>query len=229
MTTKKVQTLQQGINTTFRNAKIPWKHIEVDGDYGPTTRKAARIAGSWQGLSKEQLRNISDNKITQHIYDVLTHHKTLTPAMKKRQEARKKYFEQMREAHKEPPIDSDGVSDWQDFKVAAWMVGRREGPDGSITNWLQKSVDKGWDGRLTSGFRTPAYSESLCYILCNQPSCPGKCAGRSSNHSQIGPPNWGAIDVADYDKFGRIQKEIGSPLHNSLGAQDPVHFSYTGN
>lgn len=228
MTTKKIQTLQQGINTTFKNAKIPWKHIEVDGDLGPATVKAARIAGSWQGLSKEQLRNISKGKWTQHIFDVLTHRKSLTPAMKKRQEDRKKNFQKMRDAYKNPPEDKDGVADWRGFQVAAWMVGKRIGPDGEKVNWLQKSVDKGWDGRLNSGWRDPAYSESLCYAMCGQSSCPGMCAGRSSNHSQIGPPNWGAIDVADYDKFGRIQKEIGSPLFNALGPQDPVHFSPTG-
>lgn len=229
MTTKKIQTLQKGINTTFRGAKIPWKHIEVDGDLGPTTLKAARIAGSWQGLSREQLRNISKGKITQFIYDVLTHKKTLTPTMKKRQEARKPYFEKMRQAHREPPEDPDGISKWHDLYVASWMVGKRVGPDGNQINWLQKSVDKGWDGALSSGYRTPAYSESLCWAMCGAPSCPGTCAGRSSNHSQTGPPNWGAIDVLSYSKFGRIQKEIGSPLHNSLGPQDPVHFSYTGN
>lgn len=229
MTTQKVRSVQKGVNETFENAKIPWHKVRVDGDYGPVTQKAARIAGSWQGLSKEQLRRISNNEFTQHIFDVLTHKKSLTPSMQKRQDERKKHFQKLRELHNNPPEDADGVAKWTDgTTVAAWMLGLRIGPDGSKTNWLQKSVEKGWNGDLSSGFRDPAYSEHLCYVMCGAPSCPGKCAGRTSNHSQIGPPNWGAIDVPQYETFGRIQREIGSPLKNALGAQDPVHYSYTG-
>jgi hypothetical protein len=136
--------------------------------------------------------------------------------------------------HEDPVAAADGTSTWttgdgRKFKVAAWMVGAAPGPDGTKTNWLLRSKNKGWDGNLSSGYRSPAYSESLCRAMCGAPSCPGRCAGRSSNHSQTGPPNWGAIDVfPQYVKFGQIQREIGSPLKNELGAQDPVHYSYTG-
>lgn len=131
------------------------------------------------------------------------------------------------EDHPDPVAAPDGTSTWRGFKVAAWMVGAAKGPDGKKVNWLQRSVNKGWDGELSSGYRSPAYSESLCRAMCGAPSCPGRCAGRSSNHSQTGPPNWGAVDVKEYGLFGSIQKQIGSPLHNDLPA-DPVHYSYTG-
>lgn len=130
--------------------------------------------------------------------------------------------------HVDPRPHSDGTAAWRSFRVAAWMVGEARGPDGTITNWLEKSVNHGWDGGLSSGYRSPEYSESLCIHMCNRPSCPGLCAGRSSNHSQVGPPNWGAIDVyPQYEKFGQIQRQIGSPLKNAL-PRDHVHYSFTG-
>lgn len=226
MREKQVRTLQKGVNTTIGRARLPWRKVKVDGEFGPISKKAARLAGSWQGLSKEQLRFIGEGKITPHIFDTLTHRKPRTNEMKERHRARKKNFAKLRKAHHVE--DVDGIADWRGTKVAAWMVGKRKGPDGRRVNWLEKSVKKGWDGRLNSGWRDPAYSESLCYAMCGAPSCPGMCAGKASNHAQIGPPNWGAIDVQQWQTFGRIQKEIGSPLFNALGPADPVHFSPTG-
>lgn len=133
------------------------------------------------------------------------------------------------EAHADPRPNADGTADWKGRKVAAWMVGASTGPDGTKTNWLEKSVNHGWDGGISSGYRSPEYCESLCRNMCGAPSCPGLCAGRSSNHSQVGPPNWGAIDVyPQYAKFGEIQRQIGSPLRNALPL-DHVHYSYHGN
>jgi hypothetical protein len=103
--------------------------------------------------------------------------------------------------------------------VPAWMV-----------PWLDKSRAAGWSGVVVSGVRTPEYSEQLCYNMCGAPSCPGRCAGRASNHNMTADQGYpyGALDVSDYYNFGAIQKRIGSPLINVLGAQDPVHFSVSG-
>lgn len=138
------------------------------------------------------------------------------------------------EEHSDPELASDGTAVWtspsgRKTTVAGWMVGAAPGPTGQKVNWLERSVNRGWDGELSSGYRSPEYSDSLCRAMCGAPSCPGRCAGRASNHSQVGPPNWGAIDVfPDYVKFEQIQKAIGSPLKNELDSRDPVHFSYTG-
>lgn len=111
--------------------------------------------------------------------------------------------------------DAEGVETFDGKEVAAWIV-----------PWLQKSRDAGWGGVVSSGYRTPEYSESLCFDMCGAPSCPGTCAGRSSNHSGKKYPA-GAVDVTDFETFGRIQPEIGSPLKNDLPA-DRVHFSVSG-
>lgn len=115
-----------------------------------------------------------------------------------------------------PDPDQDGLATFDGRTVAAWIV-----------PWLEKSRKAGWTGTVVSGYRTPEYSTSLCIAMCGAPSCPGRCAGASSNHSGKVYPA-GAIDVTDYTRFGSIQWQIGSPLKNSIGASDPVHFSVSG-
>lgn len=135
----------------------------------------------------------------------------------------KKKLEALRD-HKESiqpsasPNKEIGFATFQGKTVAAWMV-----------PWLEKSQKAGWNGVVVSGVRTPAYSEQLCYNMCNAPTCPGKCAGRYSNHNMTSTQGYpyGALDVSDYDSFERIQFEIGSPLRNDLPI-DPVHFSVSG-
>lgn len=92
--------------------------------------------------------------------------------------------------------------------------------------WLTKSRGNGWVGTLVSGYRTPEYSQQLCYRICGAPSCPGLCAGTSSNHTKTTYPG-PAVDVSDYTNFERIQYRIGSPLRNYL-PHDLVHFSPSG-
>jgi hypothetical protein len=83
-----------------------------------------------------------------------------------------------------------------------------------------------WKGKVVSGYRDPAYSEKLCRAMCGQPSCPGKCAGRTSNHGQKGG-RAGAVDVDDFDTFRSECARLGSWLKNEL-SHDRVHFSETG-
>jgi len=92
--------------------------------------------------------------------------------------------------------------------------------------WLWKSREAGWDGILVSGFRTPEHSEQLCFNMCGAPSCPGLCAGRSSNHTKRTFPG-PAVDVSEFTQFEQIQFQIGSPYRNDLPL-DAVHFSLSG-
>lgn len=95
-----------------------------------------------------------------------------------------------------------------------------------VLRWCR---EHGWPGHLVSGFRTPAYSESLCYAMCGRPSCPGKCAGRATNHAYATPERF-AMDVSDYVKFGEVVAHcpIKPHVHNAL-PNDLVHFSPQGN
>lgn len=132
--------------------------------------------------------------------------------------ARKKFLR----GHKDPdPPPTQGVSTpsapWNPYgrPIANWII-----------PWLQKSWDAGWRGAVNSGYRSPEYSQQLCYGICGAPSCPGTCAGTSSNHTRYVEPE-GAVDVSDYGTFKSVQFKIGSPLRNALPA-DPVHFSSSG-
>lgn len=235
---EEIRHLQVEVDRTLGNANLKWLKCGIDGVAGSHTFRAARYAAAWQGLSTEQLKQIGDGEITRHIYAILTHSKERTPAMKERARNRRGNFRKLREEHRRPPA-KDGLAWFADdiqrrspagpVRVAAWMVGAAPGPDGKTVNWLARARKAGWTGYLTSGFRDPVYSESLCLAMCGQPSCPGRCAGRASNHSQKGPPNWGAIDATDYENLERIFAEIGAPLRNELDWRDPVHFSPAGN
>jgi hypothetical protein len=121
--------------------------------------------------------------------------------------------------HRRKVVGKSGVSWYDGRKCATWLV-----------PYLQWARSHGWDGVLTSGYRDPAYSESLCYAMCGAPACPGRCAGRASNHSGSEKPH-GAIDVSDYYSFGDLMKRCPySPrIFNGLGSRDPVHFSASGN
>lgn len=94
-----------------------------------------------------------------------------------------------------------------------------------ILTWCR---DHGWKGALNSGYRTPAYSRHLCYEICGQPTCPGRCAGTTSNHTGDTPEKF-AVDVSDYTTFARVVAKcpIKPRIFNDLPS-DPVHFSPTG-
>jgi len=119
------------------------------------------------------------------------------------------------ERDSDPP---DGIVQFDGKPCAAW-----------IARDLQEIRDRGWDGYLLSGYRTPEYSESLCYAICGAPSCPGRCAGRASEHSQYIEPRGAAdLDPAHIGQALSLLRAIGSPLHNAIGPTDPNHVSASG-
>jgi hypothetical protein len=95
-----------------------------------------------------------------------------------------------------------------------------------VANWLKPYLDfareNGWQGTLNSGFRDPVLSEQLCFQICGAPSCPGRCAGRTSNHSGKRKPK-GAVDVSDFARFGQLMRvcPLEPPIFNALGDSDP--------
>jgi hypothetical protein len=107
----------------------------------------------------------------------------------------------------------------------------------AVPNWMVPKVKEirargRWKGVIVSGYRTPEYSTQLCMSMCGHPTCPGRCAGRYSNHAcppsatcQVGE---GAIDVSDYITFAIEASAVNAPFHNAL-PYDRVHFSRSGN
>jgi hypothetical protein len=200
---------RERINNIYNNSKEPWHDLwkfaaEANGPKEKEERFQALF--TW---ARERGKKARRKKMFKKA-GAFVHAK-----VKYRKKAR--YFEKKNDknAEQEAQKPENGLIYWSGKPVAAWI-----GP------WLVKSVAHGWDGYVMSGYRTPAYSISLCFGICGAPSCPGRCAGASSGHSQKVYPG-GCIDVTDYFNFADIQREIGSPLRNDLPADRP-HFSTTG-
>ncbi len=121
-------------------------------------------------------------------------------------------------ANQKAAAAATGVTKYDNVPVATWLV-----------PYLQWAREHGWNGRLVSGWRDPQYSRQLCFAMCGAPSCAGRCAGVSSNHSGSAKPH-GAVDVSDYAKFEQLMARcpLEPKLVNLLDARDPVHFSVSG-
>jgi hypothetical protein len=110
-----------------------------------------------------------------------------------------------------------GVVKFDGRDVAAWFV-----------PYLTWARHHGWQGTVSSGYRSPEHSEHVCRQKCGAPTCPGKCAGRTSNHSGRIKPH-GAIDVTHYEHFAALMRKCPHKptIFNDLPL-DRMHFSSTG-
>lgn len=218
---RRVKALQKAVKANLNKRGFhQWADgIIIDGKPGPMTFKMARLNGSMRGLSKTQLRKIARGTITRHAELILLGEKPRTAAMKKRERERDPTFERILKELNNPPR-GDGIVTFDGKPCAA-----------EIAFWLGKARENGWGGVLVSGVRSPEHSEDLCFGMCGAPSCPGTCAGKSSNHCC--PPSFkckkgeGAADCSDYINLAIILRRIGAPIFNDLPA-DRVHFSFSG-
>lgn len=123
-----------------------------------------------------------------------------------------------------PPKPGDHLVTVDGKPVAAWI--------GNIA--LQARKAGAWGGTMLSGYRSPEYSEQLCIGICGHTSCPGLCAGRSSNHSC--PPTAtckkyeGAGDFTDAARLCAYARAHGVPLHGGgeFLPNDVNHCSNSG-
>jgi hypothetical protein len=116
-----------------------------------------------------------------------------------------------------PVAPAGGVGTFDGKLCASWLI-----------PYLTWAREHGWQGKLNSGWRDPVYSEGLCLKMCGAPTCPGRCAGRTSNHAGDVKPK-GAVDVSDYVRFGQLMAQcpLSPRIRNNL-PKDLVHFSVSG-
>ncbi len=212
-----VRKLQVQVNRTLREREFSFRTIDVDEIFGEETQKAARFTGWLMGFTRGELEKIEEGRITARSFGFLVRETAKTDAMRRRTQDREPMAKKLRSLHKHPAKApaARGVGTFEGVPVAGWMV-----------KFLNKSRAKGWQGVVVSGFRSPEHSEKVCFDMCGQPTCPGRCAGRTSNHAGLIHPA-GAIDITETERFAAIQAKIGSPLRNDL-PNDPVHFSVSG-
>jgi hypothetical protein len=214
-----VEDLQRGMNAFTNRYLYGVTPIRVDGTRGEMTDRRIRTIKYYLGYLGD--RNAAANT---EFRSRLWHPKSLrysSPVRLARAAARR--VKQRREAKaNEAKGRRTGVGTYDGHPCANWMI--------PYLDWARHTGHDGnkWRGQLVSGWRDPAYSESLCYRMCGHPSCPGMCAGRSSNHSGSVKPA-GAVDVTDYDRFRWLMQYCPTLPHltNHL-PRDRVHFSVSG-
>lgn len=193
------------------------KPLKVDGVPGPGTRKRIREAKWFIGYTKNRgsaWTRLFENQLKHPHWKKYTGVKSQKRGRKRRLHHHHWWKHHQNVSHPDGKLDHfEGVT--------------------CGDGWAQKcefARRHGWTGHINSGYRDPAYSESLCYRICGAPSCSGTCAGRSSNHSRPSVASGAAIDVSDYVRFGQIMARSDCPgprVFNAL-PRDPVHFSITG-
>jgi Putative peptidoglycan binding domain len=215
LTRAEVRRLQKALNRFTERYLEGVGPLMVDGVKGPATGKRIAMVKYHLGYTGKAQRSATVKPAFARRLRHVRSPRWSSPAMLTRAAARRA---KQRKRAKVSSAPKTGVATFDGRPVAAWMK--------PYLDWARQN---GWKGTLNSGYRDPAHSERVCMEICGAPSCPGRCAGRSSNHSGSSNPS-GAIDVSDYVTFGRLMQRCPySPrLFNALGASDPVHFSATG-
>ena len=196
-----------------------------------------RLIGEGRESSDEHLRNLRTRAAKADAHadelgevqaDLTRLYRALKAVARKKHEARKRLEAQLRERRanlrrarrefRRRQQSATGTTVVDDKPVASWIA----------AHVLRVRAAGIWNGVAISGWRDPDYSEQLCFQICGARTCPGRCAGRSSSHSQTVNPN-GAVDVSDPATFGAECRRLGIPLRNALaGSGDPWHYSTTG-
>lgn len=214
---------QRLMNKALTRMKIDGiDEVKEDGIPGPSTRKLIHDLKFFLGWDADRTKSYT-KKFHYAIKYPFSNHYVGGPNVIKRGRQRvrdhnKAYAKHKAEAKSQASTAAGGLATYNGVQVYAGAI-----------KYLDYARAHGWTGRVNSGYRTPEYSEHLCYNMCGAPSCPGRCAGKSTNHAWKQPTRW-AMDVSDYVRFGQIMRTcpITPRIFNALGAQDPVHFSPTG-
>lgn len=220
MTRAEIEGLQGDLNAFTGKYLHNVAPLIVDGHFGQATRKRVRQCKFWLGY-----KHPFGSRVDERFRHQLRHphrHKFSTAGELFRGHKRRVHSRHLQVKHERRAQRRTGVVMYDGRPVAAWMV--------PYFNWARTHKVNGrvWVGVVVSGFRDPAYSEHLCLIMCHMTSCPGRCAGRRSGHSQKVKPG-GCADVSDYIHFGEAMKAC--PFHPRLINDlpiDRVHYSVTG-
>lgn len=203
---------QERINAFVQKRLKGVAPLKVDGKAGPTTNKLINACRWWLGYN---VRSADwDDQLDYRLRHPFDPTRT-TPAMLARGIARRKrHNDGWTRTHQQ----TTGVGYFDGHPVAAWII--------PYLTWARAH---GWPGVVLSGYRTPAYSTSLCEAMCHAPRCPGLCAGATSNHSGLVKPH-GAVDTTYPEQLRAILQHcpLRPLLTNHLPADHP-HSSVSGN
>jgi len=216
MTRDEIKHLQHGMNIFVKKYLRGLSSIREDGKLGPATNGRVRTCKYYLGYLKPINAEINMD-FRQRLYHPNARKYSTYKRVRRGQERRIKQ-RRLNKKNDHAGNKNPGVTRWHGVLVANAAV--------PILDWCK---EQGWQGWLASGWRDPRYSQSLCMRMCGRPSCPGLCAGTSSNHVGNTPQRF-AVDVTFYWDFRRIVARcpIKPRIWNRL-PRDPVHFSPSGN
>lgn len=217
-----LRDLAHAFDGVFNNAP------QADGIAGKHTMASARRAAYILGLPQATLDDIArgpgarDNVIRTSVQRQIRHPDERTDAQKKLSQKRRA---EIRHHHQQAQQQGLIVT-FDGLNVPGWIA----------RDALIPARKDGVHFTVISGVRDPDYSEHLCYVMCGHPTCPGQCAGKSSNHAC--PPSFkcsdgeGAVDVSP----GALELRHWCESHNVkligggavLGSADVNHFSRSG-
>jgi hypothetical protein len=217
LTAAEIKKTQHGMNLFVRKYLRGLGPIMEDGKLGPSTFGRVRTCKYYLGYKRPVNGHINTD-----FRQRLWHPKSVrysSPGRVRRGMERRIAQRKNAKQNDHHATQTHGVGRFDGIVVAACAI-----------PYMQWAREHGWQGHLVSGWRDPKYSQSLCFRMCGRPSCPGKCAGLSSNHVGSEPSRF-AIDVSDYWRFGQLMRQCPHRpvILNRLGARDPVHFSPSGN
>jgi len=96
-----------------------------------------------------------------------------------------------------------------------------------VANWIAKRLERaraaGWQGTVTSGYRSVAEQRRIYDSGVRPAAKPGQ-----SNHNFTAFPG-GAVDVSDPQQLARVLKKLGIKKLQWAGSKDVVHFSHPHN
>lgn len=221
MTKTDVRHLQRSMNRFVENhPDLGLTKVRVDGAWGRLTRGLTRDIKYLLGYTRKNMTP----RVGAKFFKRMNHPTQVSPHWRQTKERVK--IGKKRRARRRRAVRSNrfraylkpGVGTFDGKPVAKCAI--------PVLNWCRAH---GWRGVLVSGWRSGPYSERLCFNMCGRPSCPGRCAGRATNHTGTSPERF-AADVSDYITFRIVVAKcpIRPHVHNAL-PNDLVHFSPSGN
>lgn len=220
MTRGEIVHLQNEMNAFVqRNKSLGYAPLRVDGEMGRLTKQRIRDIKFDLGYARKNLKVA----VGAPFFHRMRHPNWVRPEWRATKQAVKNG--KKRRARRRIRVRQNQVRGFLKPGVGSFdgrPVAKAAIP---VLQWCRAH---GWHGVLVSGYRTPAYSESLCYRMCGRPQCPGRCAGRATNHAYALPTRFG-IDVSDYVTFRTVVSRcpVRPHIHNAL-PNDRVHFSPSG-
>lgn len=95
-----VKALQSAANDLLRAKELPWRTVKVDGECGPKTVKATRLAAFLIGAARPELKKLAKGVVTRDTQELVRGKRPRTRKHRRRAERRHERLERLRARHR---------------------------------------------------------------------------------------------------------------------------------